>query len=147
VKCDFLLVCNSSMSVRTKLKLKFKLFCYRRSVSQSILVLDITVGHLRYSCCGAPSLTRGRVCNLLIQFAINLRRKSRRTHDHILLFNLRLLSSLFVASYDSQGYGGGILLVTRLHTEYITTKAHVAQYMLWTCLRVAFKRCNHGNVT
>jgi hypothetical protein len=25
----------------------------------------IAVGHLRSSCCGAPSLTRGRVCNLL----------------------------------------------------------------------------------
>jgi hypothetical protein len=28
----------------------------------------------------------------------------------------RVLGSLFVASYDSQGYGGGIL--TRLHTGY-----------------------------
>jgi hypothetical protein len=40
--------------------------------------------------------------------------KSRRTRDHILLSHLRLLGSLFVASYDSQGYGGGIL--THLHT-------------------------------
>jgi hypothetical protein len=39
--------------------------------------------------------------------------ESRRTHNHILLSHLRL-GSLLVASYDSQGYGGGIL--TRLHT-------------------------------
>jgi hypothetical protein len=37
------------------------------------------------------------------------------THDHILRFYLRFETSLFVASYDSQGYGGGIR--ARLHTE------------------------------
>jgi hypothetical protein len=31
-----------------------------------------------------------RACNLLIQFAVTLRSKSRRTHDHILLSHLRL---------------------------------------------------------
>jgi hypothetical protein len=66
--------------------------------------------------------------------------ESRRTHDHILLSQTRdspnlegqvpvfisprnrvaklhpqALDSLFVASYDSQGYGGGIR--TRLHTR------------------------------
>jgi hypothetical protein len=50
----------------------------------------ITVGHLSSSCCGAPCLTRGRVCNLLVQFAVALRSKSRRTHDHILLSHVRL---------------------------------------------------------
>jgi hypothetical protein len=74
----------------------------------------ITVKHLRSLCCGMSSLTIGRVCNLLVQFAVTLRSKSHRTHDHILLSHLRLLGSLFVASYDSQDYGGGIL--TRLHT-------------------------------
>jgi hypothetical protein len=54
----------------------------------------ITVGHLRSSCCGAPSLPRGRVCKLPVQFAVTLRSKSRRTHDHILLSRLRLLASL-----------------------------------------------------
>jgi hypothetical protein len=49
-----------------------------------------TVGHLRASCCRAPSLTRGRVCNLLVQFAVTLRSKSRRTHDDISLSHLRL---------------------------------------------------------
>jgi hypothetical protein len=92
----------------------------------------------------APSLTRGWVCNLLIQLLLGLARavtlgsKSRRTHDHILLSHLRLpqpggpghciyipqeqggpvippgTGFPFVASYDSQGCSGGIL--TRLHT-------------------------------
>jgi hypothetical protein len=39
----------------------------------------ITVGYLRSSCCGAPCLTRGRVCNLLVQFAVTHRSKSLRT--------------------------------------------------------------------
>jgi hypothetical protein len=92
----------------------------------------ITVGHLWSSCCGAPSLTRGRVCNLLAQFAVTLGLTSQRPYD-ILLSHLRLLQPggpgpniyipqekggqvippgtgfPFVASYDSQGYGGGIL--------------------------------------
>jgi hypothetical protein len=92
----------------------------------------------RVSWSEAPSLTRGWVCNLLVHLLLGLARaftlgsKSRRTHDHILLSHMRLqvpifisprnrvaqlyprvLGSLFVASYDSQGYGGGIL--TRLH--------------------------------
>jgi hypothetical protein len=50
----------------------------------------ITVEHLRSSCCGTSSLTRGRVCNLLVQFAVTLGSKPRRTHDHILLSHLRL---------------------------------------------------------
>jgi hypothetical protein len=86
-----------------------------------------TIGHLWSLCCGAPSLMRGRVCNLLVQFTVTLGPKSRRTHYHILLSHLRLLEpggpslhiyipgnrvaqlypwalgSLFVASYDLQG--------------------------------------------
>jgi hypothetical protein len=57
-----------------------------------------TVRHLLSSCCGTPSLTRGRVCNLLLQFAVNLRSKSCRTHDHILLSRLRLYVTV---SYDT----------------------------------------------
>jgi hypothetical protein len=99
---------------------------------------------LRVSWCGAPSLTRGWVCNLLVQLLLGLARavtlgsKSRKTHNHILLSHLRLpqlggpgpriyilqeqggpviplgTGLPFVASYDSQRYGLGIL--TRLHT-------------------------------
>jgi hypothetical protein len=103
-----------------------------------------SVWRLRVPWCVAPSLTSGWVCNLLVQLflvlarAVTLGSKSRRTHDHILLSHLRLTQPggpdpciyipqeqggpvitrgtgfPFVASYDSQGCGGGIL--TRLHT-------------------------------
>jgi hypothetical protein len=76
---------------------------------------------------------------LTLTSTIILMSDSRRTHDHILLFHIRdspnleghvpvfiftrdrvaqfypqALGSLFLASYDSQGYGGGIR--PRLHT-------------------------------
>jgi hypothetical protein len=89
------------------------------------------------------SLTRGWVCSLqlllVLASAIIFRSDSRGTHDHILLSQIRdspnlegqvpvfifpknsmvllypqALGSLFIASYDSQGYGGGIR--TRLQT-------------------------------
>jgi hypothetical protein len=89
------------------------------------------------------SLTRGWVCRLQLLLglarAVILRFESRRIHDHILLSQiqdssnlegpvpvfisprnrvawlyLQALGSIFVASYDSQGYGGGIR--QRLHT-------------------------------
>jgi hypothetical protein len=81
-------------------------------------ILRSLVWHVLASSCRAPSLTRGRVCNLHIQLllgiasAATLDSKSRRTRDHILQSQLKLCSH-FVASYDSQGYGGGIL--TCLH--------------------------------
>jgi hypothetical protein len=43
-----------------------------------------------------------------LAIAVTLRPKSRRTGDHILGSDLRI-RFLSVASYDSQGYGGGIL--------------------------------------
>jgi hypothetical protein len=92
---------------------------------------------LRVSCCETPYLTRGCVCNLLVQLLLGLARavtlgsESRGTQDHILLSQfLRLVQSgvsgpciyipleqvgpvippgtgfPFLASYDSQGYGG-----------------------------------------
>jgi hypothetical protein len=76
---------------------------------------------------------------LALPSAVILRSESRGTHDHILLSQIRVssnlegqvpvfisprnrvarlysqaLGSFFVASYDSQGYGGGIR--PRLHT-------------------------------
>jgi hypothetical protein len=95
--------------------------------------LEISFRQLRLCYFVASSLTRGRVCNLLVQLLLGLARavtfwsKSRRTRGHILLSQLRLpilegqvpvfisprnmlaqfyprsLGSLFVASYDSQG--------------------------------------------
>jgi hypothetical protein len=63
-----------------------------------------------------PSLSRGRVCRLqfLLAFAsaVIFGSESRRTLGHILLPQIE--TSLFVASYDSQGHGGGIR--PRFHT-------------------------------
>jgi hypothetical protein len=59
---------------------------------------------------------RGRVCRL--QFLLALASTvifwsvSQRIRGHI--YCLRFETSLFIASYDSQGHGGGIL--PRLHT-------------------------------
>jgi hypothetical protein len=76
----------------------------------------ISASQLRDCLCGAPSLTRGRVCclQLLLGLAstVIFGSDSRRTRGHILLSQTR--DSLFVASYDSQGHGGGIR--PRLHT-------------------------------
>jgi hypothetical protein len=63
---------------------------------------------MRISSYGPPSLTRGRVCNLLVQMllalasAVTLGYKSRKIRDHTILSHLRL-GSLFVASYDPAG--------------------------------------------
>jgi hypothetical protein len=105
---------------------------------------------------------RGSVCNLLVQLflvlarAVTLGSKSRRIHDHILLSHLRLpqpggpgpriyipqeqggpvippgTGFPFVASYDSQGFGGGIL--TRLHTGI--------QNFMYPVLRAIFGECS-----
>jgi hypothetical protein len=78
----------------------------------------ITVRQLRVCWCGALSLPRGRVCRwqlpLALASAVIFGSESRGTRDHILLSQIR--DFLFVASYDSQGYGGGIR--SRLHTGY-----------------------------
>jgi hypothetical protein len=100
----------------------------------------VTVGQLRVCLCGAPFLTRGLLCHLqlllVLASAVILVSESCGTHNHILLrfetsptsrikspyLSLRnrvaqlypqALGSISVASYDSQGYGGGIR--TRLH--------------------------------
>jgi hypothetical protein len=86
--------------------MKLKLFYYLQSVAQSILVPRSHLGpmtrfllslwRLRVSWYGAPSLTRGWLCNLHVQLLLCLARvvtlgsKSRRTHGHILLSHLRL---------------------------------------------------------
>jgi hypothetical protein len=76
----------------------------------------ITVGQLRVCWCGALSLTRGRVWRLQLLLALAsaviLGSESLGTRDRILLS--QIWDFLFVASYDSQGHGGGIR--PRLHT-------------------------------
>jgi hypothetical protein len=102
----------------------------------------VTVRLLRVCWCEVLSLTRERVCRLqlLLVFAgaVIFGSESRGTRDHILLSQIRdspnlegqvpiflsprnrvgqlyhqALGSLFVASYDLQGYGG--VIRTRLH--------------------------------
>jgi hypothetical protein len=123
---------------------------------QFFFLLEIFFRHMRFSNFVAPSLTRGRVCNLLVQLLLGLARavtlgtKSRRTNDHILLSHLRLpqpegpdpriyipqeqggpvippgTGFPFVTSYDSQGSGGGIL--TRLHMGPKILRRHAIFY-------------------
>jgi hypothetical protein len=88
-------------------ELKFKLIYDRQSVGlgvrhpsrtrdQFFFLLSISFRQLWVWYFVAPSLTRGRVCNLLLQLlpglarAVTLWSKSRRTHGHILLSHLRL---------------------------------------------------------
>jgi hypothetical protein len=114
-----------------------------RAHDQFFFLLEIFLRQLRVCYFMAPSLTRGRVCNLLLLLglasAVSLGSESRGTQDHILLSHFfrnpnlegQVLvfippkeqgvpvlppehGSLSAAPYDSQGYGGGIL--TRLHT-------------------------------
>jgi hypothetical protein len=68
---------------------------------------------------GAPSRQKGRVCLLYMLLALAsvvfLVSESFETRDHILLS--QIWDFLFIASYDSQGHGGGIR--TRLHNGII----------------------------
>jgi hypothetical protein len=80
----------------------------------------ITLGHLQSSCCWAPFLARGRVCNLLMQLSVTLRSKYRRTHDYILLSHLRLLGALFVVHFP-----WGVLSQSK-GQSYITTDGQSA---------------------
>jgi hypothetical protein len=63
---------------------------------QFSFLLEISFRQLRICYFVAPSLTRGRVCNLLVQLLLGLARavtlgsKFRRTHGHILLSHLSL---------------------------------------------------------
>jgi hypothetical protein len=111
---------------------------------QIFVLLEFFFRQLRVCYFVAPSLTRGRVCNLLLNCFWALREQSLlgwspaeltaifysfiwdspnlegkvsafiSPRNKVAQLYPRAVGSLFVASYDSQGYGGGIL--TRLHT-------------------------------
>jgi hypothetical protein len=92
---------------------------------------NVAVWNLRFCIYWAPSLTRGRVCNLQCNHSIVPSRSEPETILYCLIWdspNLegqipvfispsnrvaqlypRALGSLYVVSYDLQGYGGGIL--------------------------------------
>jgi hypothetical protein len=83
---------------------------------QFFFLLEISIRQLRLCCFVAPSLTRGRVCNLLVQLLLGLARavtlvsKSRRTHGQILLSRLRLPQPgepgprIYIPQSQSQSY-------------------------------------------
>jgi hypothetical protein len=71
----------------------------------------ITVRQLRVCLYGALSLTRGRVCCLQLLLAV-----ASAVNIGFQLYCLRFETSLFVASYGSQGHGVGIW--PRLHKGY-----------------------------
>jgi hypothetical protein len=68
----------------------------------------IVVRQLRVCCFGAPSLTRGRVCRLQLLLVLWLFSGPSPLGLATIFYYPRFETSLFVASYDSQGYGGGI---------------------------------------
>jgi hypothetical protein len=112
---------------------------------QFLFLLEISFRPLRVCYFVAPSLTRGCVCNLLYNCFCALPKQSLlgrspaeltamfycliwdspnlegqvpvfiSPRNRVAQLYLRALGYLFVVSYDSQGYGGGI--ISRLHTD------------------------------
>jgi hypothetical protein len=97
---------------------------------------------------GAPPLTRGRVCRLQLLLASPAQSFSGPSPVGLvaIFYCLRFETSLFDASYDLQGHGGGIR--PRLHTgmslaepeSYVTTDGQSASLSwnkapIWYCLR------------
>jgi hypothetical protein len=70
----------------------------------------IIVWQLRSCFCGAPSLTRGRVCICICCWSSPAQSFSSPSPMDLatIFYCLSFETSLFVASYDSQGHGGGI---------------------------------------
>jgi hypothetical protein len=108
-----------SLSLSVRVRFTLRLAVYLQSVrlraeplethGQNFFVSQLnTCGHCPNI---TSSLTRGWVCcfQLLLALAgpFTLGSESRGNRNHILLSQIE--TSLFVASYDSQGYGGGIL--------------------------------------
>jgi hypothetical protein len=103
---------------------KSKSHCDWRLVSQSWCrapsgahdQIFIAFWQLRSCFCGAPSLTRRRVCFLFMLQTIASATffGSESLGTWTIFYCLRFETSLFVAYYDSQGHGGGIR--PRLHT-------------------------------
>jgi hypothetical protein len=80
----------------------------------------IIVWQLRVCWFGAPSLTRERVCRLQLLLASPAQSFSGPSPVGLvaIFYCLRFETSLFVASYDSQGHGGGIRLTNESRLFY-----------------------------
>jgi hypothetical protein len=133
----------------------------------------ISVRQLCVCWCGAPFLTRGRVCRLQLLLALAsaviLGSESGENLDQILLSQIRGVpnlegqvpvfisprnsvtqlypeapGSLFVASYDSQGYGG----VIRSHLHKGTTSPrYIGPHRKRLFHYCVFSRCRGNNVS
>jgi hypothetical protein len=117
----------------------------------------ISVGYLRSSCWGAPSLTRGRLCSLLVEYTLTLQSKSRRTHDHVLQSHLR---PYVTVSYETpptwrarsipQEQGGPVIppgtgchdyfpMAFVIWHQHGPHRKHCFQYFLYFCMRIYCK--------
>jgi hypothetical protein len=89
----------------------------------------IVVWQLRVCWFGASSLTRGRVCRLQLLLVSPAQSFSGSSHVGLvaIFYCLIFETSLFIASYDSQGHGGSIR--PRLHTGSATWQCHNQEFV------------------
>jgi hypothetical protein len=110
----------------------------------------ITVRQLQVCWCGALSLTRGRVCCYNCCWSSPAQSFSDPSPVELatIFYCLRFEISLFVASYDSQGYGGDIW--PRLHTGLNWSESKSKSYCdwhsvnQWTLILQKFVNLNRG---
>jgi hypothetical protein len=114
--------------------------------------ISITIRQLLVCWCLAPSLTRGRVCRLQLLLAlasaVSFGSEFGGTRDHI--YSLKFDTSPFVASYDSQAYGGGTRprlfwapwLLSSSYNPFARTKKKTPFPTVCYCIHIL---C-HGNV-
>jgi hypothetical protein len=125
---DFQMNCQLSLSLTLRPTVSPPVCLRIKHPSGAYDQIFIIVWQLPVCWFGAPSLTRGRVCRLQLQLALAsaviFGSESRRTLAKF--YCLRFDTSLFVASYDSQGHGGGIRL--RLHTGQLSVIGNLSLY-------------------
>jgi hypothetical protein len=116
--CLFTPYTQSQSYIRTDGRSISKFWCRAPSGAHDQRFIVVRV--LRSCFCGAPSLTRGRVCILymLLVLASAVFLGSSSLDLATIFYCLCFETSLFVASYDSQGHGAGIR--PRLHTGHLS---------------------------
>jgi hypothetical protein len=160
----------SCVSVLT-LKLQLKLIYDRQSVGQFVLVpgthlgpvtnffslFEISFRQLLVCYFAAPSLTRGRVCNLLYNCFWALPEQSllgRSPTEPTAIFYCLIWDCVPSSSplTTRRDYGGGI--VTRLHTGYVLTLLREVKYIyrelrigaIWVLKLIYYEMVRHLNI-